>query len=47
MHRVLEVIRVAIDLAQFHEAFFEESFEALDSMEAALLQLNLAPWNPS
>jgi len=31
---------VAIDLAQFHEAFFEESFEALDSMEAALLQLN-------
>nr|WP_298717330.1 chemotaxis protein CheA [uncultured Steroidobacter sp.] len=31
---------MAIDLAQFHEAFFEESFEALDSMEAALLQLN-------
>lgn len=30
---------MAIDLAQFHEAFFEESFEALDSMEAALLQL--------
>jgi two-component system chemotaxis sensor kinase CheA len=31
---------MAIDLAQFHESFFEESFEALDSMEAALLQLN-------
>ena len=31
---------MAIDLAQFHDAFFEESFEALDSMEAALLQLN-------
>lgn len=30
---------MAIDLAQFHDAFFEESFEALDSMEAALLKL--------
>ncbi|MGD9842956.1 MAG: chemotaxis protein CheA [Steroidobacteraceae bacterium] len=31
---------MTIDLAQFHESFFEESFEALDSMEAALLKLN-------
>src|SRR5688500_6033096 len=31
---------MAIDLAQFHDAFFDESFEALDSMEAALLKLN-------
>jgi len=32
---------MALDLAQFHEAFFEESFEALDSMESALLKLNV------
>jgi len=25
---------MTLDLAQFHEAFFQESFEALDSMEA-------------
>jgi two-component system, chemotaxis family, sensor kinase CheA len=31
---------MAIDLAQFHEGFFEESFEALDTMELALLKLN-------
>ncbi len=31
---------MALDLAQFHDAFFEESFEALDSMENALLKLN-------
>jgi two-component system chemotaxis sensor kinase CheA len=37
---------VAIDLAQFHDAFFEESFEALDSMEAALLKLNLGAPEP-
>ncbi|MFO1505314.1 MAG: chemotaxis protein CheA [Steroidobacteraceae bacterium] len=30
---------MAIDLDQFHEVFFLESFEALDTMEAALLQL--------
>jgi len=30
---------VAIDLDQFHEVFFLESFEALDTMESALLQL--------
>jgi two-component system chemotaxis sensor kinase CheA len=33
---------MGIDLAQFHEAFFEESFEALESMEAALLKLDVA-----
>src|SRR6201995_3909424 len=32
---------MTIDLTQFHEAFFEESFEALDSMEAALLKLDI------
>ncbi|AMN46625.1 two-component system, chemotaxis family, sensor kinase CheA [Steroidobacter denitrificans] len=31
---------MAIDLAQFHDAFFDESFEALDQMESALLKLN-------
>lgn len=31
---------MTLDLAQFHETFFEESFEALDSMEAALLKLS-------
>ncbi|HEY3808635.1 MAG TPA: chemotaxis protein CheA [Steroidobacteraceae bacterium] len=30
---------MTLDLAQFHETFFEESFEALGSMEAALLKL--------
>jgi two-component system chemotaxis sensor kinase CheA len=32
---------VSLDLTQFHDAFFEESFEALDSMEAALLKLDI------
>jgi len=32
---------MALDLAQFHDAFFDESYEALDSMEAALLKLNV------
>ncbi len=32
---------MALDLAQFHEAFYEESFEALDTMEASLLKLNV------
>jgi two-component system chemotaxis sensor kinase CheA len=31
---------VTLDLAQFHDTFFAESFEALDSMEAALLKLS-------
>jgi two-component system chemotaxis sensor kinase CheA len=33
---------MTLDLAQFHEAFFQESFEALDSMESALLALSAA-----
>jgi two-component system chemotaxis sensor kinase CheA len=37
---------VALDLAQFHDAFFDESFEALDSMEAALLKLNVGAPEP-
>jgi two-component system chemotaxis sensor kinase CheA len=32
---------MTLDLTQFHDAFFEESFEALDSMEAALLELKV------
>jgi two-component system, chemotaxis family, sensor kinase CheA len=32
---------MTIDLEQFHAAFFEESFEALDAMEAALLELDV------
>jgi two-component system chemotaxis sensor kinase CheA len=32
---------MALDLAQFHDSFFEEAFEALDSMEAALLKLDV------
>ena len=35
-----------LDLAQFHSSFFEESFEALDSMEAALLKLDVGAPNP-
>jgi two-component system chemotaxis sensor kinase CheA len=31
---------MAIDLTQFHDAFFDESFEALDAMESALLKLD-------
>jgi len=37
---------VALDLAQFHDAFFDESFEALDSMEAALLKLTVGAPEP-
>src|SRR3954462_7941799 len=37
---------MTIDLTQFHEAFFEESFEALDSMEAALLRLDVGAPDP-
>jgi two-component system chemotaxis sensor kinase CheA len=32
---------MTVDLTQFHDAFFEESFEALDAMEAALLKLDV------
>src|SRR5262249_54978612 len=31
---------VTLDLAQFHDTFFAESFEALDAMEGALLKLS-------
>jgi len=37
---------MAIDLAQFHDAFFDESFEALDTMEASLLRLNAGAPDP-
>jgi two-component system, chemotaxis family, sensor kinase CheA len=40
-----EVI-MALDLAQFHEAFFDESFEALDNMEGALLKLTIGAPEP-
>lgn len=33
---------MSIDLSQFHQVFFEESFEGLDIMESNLLALNLA-----
>jgi len=35
-----------LDLAQFHSSFFEESFEALDGMEAALLGLDVGAPDP-
>ena len=31
---------MSLDLEQFHDVFFQESFEALDAMEQTLLQLN-------
>lgn len=31
---------MSTDMSEFHEAFYEESFEAVDSMEAGLLELN-------
>jgi two-component system chemotaxis sensor kinase CheA len=37
---------MALDLAQFHDAFFDESFEALDAMETALLKLNVGAPEP-
>jgi len=37
---------MTIDLSQFHDAFFDESFEALDAMEAALLQLDAGSPDP-
>src|SRR6185369_15588672 len=38
--RVAGVPGMTLDLTQFHETFFAESSEALDSMEAALLKLS-------
>src|SRR5580692_7463821 len=37
---------MAIDLTQFHDAFFDESFEALDSMESTLLTLTVGSPEP-
>ncbi|MGH8150757.1 MAG: Hpt domain-containing protein, partial [Steroidobacteraceae bacterium] len=37
---------MSLDLSQFHAAFFEESFEALDAMEAALLELDTGAPDP-
>ncbi|MGH8299362.1 MAG: chemotaxis protein CheA [Steroidobacteraceae bacterium] len=37
---------MTVDLTQFHGAFFEESFEALDAMEAALLKLDVGSPEP-
>ena len=37
---------MALDLAQFHDAFFDESYEALDTMEASLLKLTLGAPEP-
>lgn len=37
---------MGIDLAQFHQAFFDESFEALGSMESALLNLDAGAPDP-
>src|SRR5687767_14284373 len=37
---------MTVDLTQFHGVFFEESFEALDSMEAALLKLDVGAPDP-
>jgi two-component system chemotaxis sensor kinase CheA len=37
---------MALDLAQFHDGFFDESFEALDQMEAALLKLTVGAAEP-
>ena len=38
---------MTIDLTQFHESFYEESFEAITSMEDALLQLNVGTPDPT
>ena len=32
---------MSIDMAQFHQVFFEESFEGLDVMESGLLNLDM------
>ena len=37
---------MTVDLTQFHDAFFEESFEALDTMEASLLKLDVGAPDP-
>ena len=37
---------MTVDLTQFHDAFFAESFEAIDAMEAALLKLDVGAPDP-
>ncbi|HEY4881264.1 MAG TPA: Hpt domain-containing protein, partial [Steroidobacteraceae bacterium] len=37
---------MTIDLTQFHEAFYEESFEAIAQMEEALLRLDVGTPDP-
>ncbi len=37
---------MTIDLTQFHDAFFDESFEAVDSMESTLLKLDTGSPDP-
>ena len=37
---------MSIDLARFHQTFFEESFERADSMEEALLKLDVGAADP-
>ena len=37
---------MTLDLTQFHGVFFEEAFEALDSMESALLKLDVGAPDP-
>lgn len=36
---------MSIDMAQFHQVFFEESFEGLDAMESGLLNLDIGDVN--
>ena len=37
---------MSIDMAQFHQVFFEESFEGLDVMESGLLNLDNGAIDP-
>jgi len=37
---------MSLDLAQFHDAFYEESFEALSAMEESLLKLDVGAPEP-
>ena len=37
---------MGIDIQQFHQTFFEESFEGLDNMETALLNLDIGDADP-
>ena len=33
---------MSVDLSQFHQVFFEESYEGLDVMESALLNIDVS-----